>query len=394
MLRVAYVDYRQWYSPYLVNSLLCLDSTIKPSIFLPKYYKETPFSQAKRYIKNSSNNPKVWSTYSYPFDILKKSLSDTIDLVHVQWEFNEFGVFYASLLLPLLLFLLRVANKKCVVTIHSVIPRHFFSLKLPGFTLPKGSKFLVHFGFVLLYKMIVLLSNAIIVHGDSLKRLLSRDYNCPSEKIFVIPYGIPSSRFPISVSKFDSTFSDNSEVILALGAVSPRKGLDTLIKAFEQLSSEHPTWTLVIAGRVPPYYQYYYQHLKKIASNLIEQKKVIFSGEFDFQDTSSLVEMSRIIVFPYIYNFGASSTLTFALQHRKIVVISALNFAKDLLTDGQNAVLIPPGNPYLLAKGIERAMVDDNLRHTVQSGIDNLLQRSSWDFVANETLRVYNKAVN
>jgi glycosyltransferase involved in cell wall biosynthesis len=76
------------------------------------------------------------------------------------------------------------------------------------------------------------------------------------------------------------------------------------------------------------------------------------------------------------------------------VVISALNFATDLLTDGENALLIPPGNPVLLAKAIERAMCNNGLRYTIQKGIDNLLQRSSWDFAANETLKVYNKVLS
>jgi glycosyltransferase involved in cell wall biosynthesis len=390
MLKIACVDYREWYSPYLIDSLNRLDANINSSIYLPKFYKDKPFSQVKRQPKNTSNNPKIWSTYTFPFDILKKALSDKVNLVHIQWEFNEFGVFYASLLLPLLLLFLRIANKKCVVTIHSIIPRFSFGLKLPGFTLPRGSKSLVHSGFILLYKMVVSLSNATIVHGKSLKALLSRDYKCPSNKIFVIPYGIPLHRVPLSKSKFDSTFSKTSEVILALGAVSPRKGLDTLIKAFRKLSPEHPTWTLVIAGRVPPYYQYYYHYLEELSADLVSQGRVLFLGEFDPQDTDSLVSKSSVVVFPYIYNFGVSSTLTFALQHRKVVIISKLNFSEDLLTDGKNALIVPPEDPSSLANAIDHALNDGALRNRLQIGVDNLMALTSWDFAARETLKVYN----
>lgn len=358
---------------------------------MPKWYQTKPFSLKKLFLTDS-NNPKVWSTWTYPFDIFKKSLSDKTNVVHVQWEFNEFGVFYASLLLPLLLLFLRIGNKKCVTTIHSVIPRFSFRLKLPGFTLPRGTSVFVEFSFIMLYKIVLSLSNAIIVHGDSLKTLLCLDYKAKKEKVFVIPYGVPLKVCSFQASsKFAAMLPNGSEVILALGAVSPRKGLDILIKAFDLLSSEHPSWTLVIAGRVPPYYKDYYQHLKELAPCLIRQKRVIFLGEFNPQDTDELMKMSKVIVFPYIYNFGASSTVTFALQHRKVLVISALNFAKDLLTDGENAVLTPPGNPELLAQAIECAMTDRNLRIQIQKGIDTLLERSSWDFVANETLKVYQK---
>lgn len=393
MLRISFVDYRQWYSPYLIKSLNRLCPNMVSIIYLPKSHKATPFSQEKRFL-NTSDSQKVWSTYTYPFDILKKALSDGVDLIHIQWEFNEFGIFYASLLLPLLLLFLRIAKIKCVTTIHSVIPRFSFGLNLPGFSLPRGTKIFAESSFIMLYKMVVSLSNAVIVHGESLKILLLLDYKAKPEKVFTIPYGVPPTAYSLKLSNgFDATLPQGSEVILALGAVSPRKGLDTLIKAFEKISSEHPSWILIIAGHVPIYYKYYYQHLKEIAPNLIEQKRVIFLGEFSLQDTDRLMEMSKVVVFPYIYNFGASSTLTFALQHRKVVVISALNFAKDLLRNGENAILTPPENPTLLANAIERAMCDDSLRSTIQVGIADLLERSSWDFVAKETLRVYIKAI-
>ena len=176
--------------------------------------------------------------------------------------------------------------------------------------------------------------------------------------------------------------------------MSPRKGLDVLIRAFEKLSPEHPSWTLVLAGGFPFYYEYHHSYLKTLASSLIKQKRVIFLGKFKINDAHSLLEASKVVAFPYIYNFGASSALTFALQHRKVVVISNLSFVTDLLTDGEDAVLVPPGNPTLLAEAIECAMCNEKLRNNIQKGLVNLLERSSWDFVAKETLKVYDKVLS
>lgn len=387
MIKVACVDYRQWYSPFLIKSINKLEPRIKFYIYLPKSKSEKSFARQKYFSQSASQ---VWSSYTFPFEIFKKAISDRINLIHIQWELNEFGSFYLSGLLPLLLIFLRIANIKCITTVHSVVPRRFLTQKLPGFIIPRGTKYLFETASILLYRLVLCLSNAVIVHGKSLKKILQNDYKSAPEKIFVIPYGISPEPYSIQSSKqFASNLPQRSEIILALGAISPRKGLDTLIKAFDLLSSKHPSWSLVIAGHVPPYYKYYYQQLKNLTPTLIKQKRLIFLGEFSLKDTNKLMEKSKIVVFPYIYNFGASSTLTYALQHRKVVIISSLSFAKDLLTDGENALLVLPENPFLLAGTIERAISDDTLRNQIKDGVDILLQKNSWDFVATKTLKVY-----
>jgi glycosyltransferase involved in cell wall biosynthesis len=71
-----------------------------------------------------------------------------------------------------------------------------------------------------------------------------------------------------------------------------------------------------------------------------------------------------------------------------------VNFAKDLLTDGVNALLVPPENPSLLAISIERAMTDESLRENLKKGVDDLLQQISWDSAAYKTLKVYQRVLS
>ena len=394
-LRIACVDSRSWYSPCLLESLENLSANITAFIYLPKSKKnqlkgnQSTEDAEKSYYSRSY----VWSTYTYPFDIFKRAVLDRVSLVHIQWELNGFGSFYASILLPLLLLFLRIGNKKSILTIHSVIPRFSFGLKLPGFTLPRGARVFVQSGFILLYRLVSVLSDGIVVHGKSLRILLCNNYKVTSSKVSIIPYGVPVCS-TVATSSFSAILSGNAELVLAIGAVSPRKGLDTLINAFKEVSREHPSWILVIAGCVPRYYKQYYLQLTELGKDLIKKKSLIFLGEFSPQDTDILMEKSKVVIFPYLYNFGASSTLTFALQHRKVVIISALDFAKDLLTDGKDALLVPPENTELLVHAIERAMSDEGLRSSIVTGIDALLQRTSWDFAATKTMAVYRKILS
>jgi glycosyltransferase involved in cell wall biosynthesis len=388
-LRIACVDSRPWYSPCLIKSLKDIFPNMVSYIYLPKSTKATVNSAPAEELTVFH----VWSKYTYPFDILHKTIKDKVDLVHIQWELNDFGGFSPSLLLPLLLFFLFISRKKTIITIHSVIPRFSFGLKLSGFTLPRGTKVIGELVFLMLYRTVGLLSNGVIVHGDSLKTLLVKDYKARPNKIFVIPYGIPSEAPPNDCNKPDFLMKKNCEVILYIGAISPRKGLHILIEAFQKLSIDHPNWALVIAGNVPSYYQYYYQRLISLSTNLIKRNQIIFLGEYKPSEVHTLMNASKVVVFPYIYNFGASSSLTFALQHKKVVVISSLNFAKDLLTNKDNAVLVSPGNPEFLTKAIECSMEDVALRTTLQKGIIRLLENCSWASVAGKTLEVYERAL-
>lgn len=395
-LKIAYVDPRNWYSPNLINGLNELRPSLESYIYLPNWLNIKTLSQkiySSEESKNELKSSKIYDSYSYPFDIFKKALSDQVNLVHIQWEFNIFGSFYSSLLLPLLLFLLTISKIKRVTTIHTAIPIHAFASGLPGLLPSRVSgvpKIFFKSLFILLYNLVVLLSSAIIVHGDSQREVLYRYYRSRPEKVFVIPYGIPS-KIDNSYDSvgFNQTFLKDRDIILAWGTISPRKGLDILIEAFDKLSSKYKAIVLVIVGGVPDYYKYYYSYLKKIANHLIIKKRVIFPGRLEMQDVHKLLDMSKVVVFPYIYQFGASSTLTFALQHRKVAVVSDLDFATDFVTNGENVILIQPSNSDFLAQAIEKGMYEEKLRNNIQKGVDKLIQKCSWDSVAKQTLRVY-----
>ena len=391
VFRLAFVDPRYWYSPELKRDLNKMNSHLSVYIYSPKWPKNESLRKKIYSPKEMEGGSGLWTTFLYPFQVFRKARFDRVNLVHIQWELNIFGNFYASLLLPLLLLFLRCSNIKRVVTVHSVIPKASFSSKSKGFLLPDKLKTLGMIVFHFLYKLVGLLSNAIFVHGKLFKELLVHDYGLKREKIFPVPYGVPSKPISNGQSALISSLTKR-KIILAWGTIGPRKGLDILIKAFGKLASENPDWSLVIAGGFPHYYVDYYLYLKDLAS---EQKhdRIVFLNHLNLENMHSLLSSADIVVFPYIYNYGASSTLTFAFQHRKMIVISALKFVKEQLVDGKNAILVPPGNADALADGIKRAINDRDLRASIPKEMNKIAYHHSWSNVAKKTLEVYEQVV-
>lgn len=57
-----------------------------------------------------------------------------------------------------------------------------------------------------------------------------------------------------------------------------------------------------------------------------------------------------------------------AMAMGKPVVVTSVNGSRDYVTDGQDALVVPPGDPQALADAIDRAMSDDVLRARIAAG--------------------------
>jgi glycosyltransferase involved in cell wall biosynthesis len=104
------------------------------------------------------------------------------DLVHIQFEHALFHPFGLGLI-PLLL-ILKIMNKKIVITNHTILSKKDIYARNKIFLLIK--KFL----FPLAEKLMGLLADKIIVHTNYAKNILLEDYRIPDKKVEVIFHGV------------------------------------------------------------------------------------------------------------------------------------------------------------------------------------------------------------
>ncbi len=102
-------------------------------------------------------------------------------------------------------------------------------------------------------------------------------------------------------------------------------------------------------------------------------------------------------VFALPYVEGASlrhGTFHAALAHGRAIVTTHPPVALDELRDGENVLLVPPGDAHALAQGIRRVMDNPALRERLERGASELAQQFTWDRIAARTADVYKQIVS
>jgi len=214
----------------------------------------------------------TWTSTLFPFQIFRKVCRDKPEVVHVQHEFGMFGKPATMSMVPFLYLFLRILRVKTVSTIHSTIFPDALSNGSVGELLPIATwipRIIVEMGLHLVYGPACRFSDLVIVHQRSQKRKIQRYYRIKGDKIAFMPHGVGRTEYSAtrdSLSRWKSTIR-NRRVALYFGYVSPRKGLDYLLDAFEEFSRARPEWMLILAGGLSKeYYRPYFDRVRSIST--------------------------------------------------------------------------------------------------------------------------------
>jgi glycosyltransferase involved in cell wall biosynthesis len=329
----------------------------------------------------------VWTPRLYPFQIIRHCINDHVSIVHIQFEFVTFGI-PNSILTCVLLALCKIARIKSVVTLHGpIFPRNVPKEVIAGL-LPSRSRIPVVLAKIYvssLYIVFSKLASKLVVHSKVFGRWLGQ---VGINNWQVIPHGVPETPTQSSVG---NTGFPPRNTVLFFGNVSPRKGIENLIRAFKPLAREDPNVTLIIAGSAPPHYQEYLASLKKLVEEEGIAERVIFTGHVDGETTDHLYREARVVVVPYLFSISASGPLALALSYSKPIVASTTEYFMEQLSDGSGALLVAPDDIGALSEAIERVLKSESLRDELAHNISMVRAQKSWKSVAMATLDLYRR---
>jgi glycosyltransferase involved in cell wall biosynthesis len=324
---------------------------------------------------------KAWSRDArYLIQVLSAIVKEKPVVVHFQHEFFLFGGMFTAATFPLLLLTLRLMGIKTVVTMHGVISKSAANSEFAeGFFVPK-SYLLLRVGLGSLTTIICRLSNTMIVHSSAAKAALIQDYWISPKKIKVVQHGI--GHWESNPQKKAS-----EKEVLFFGNITPTKGIEDLIAAFEQVSV--PDAKLIIAGGPHPRGKMYFQKISELVRASPKSNRIVITGFVPDKEIHDLFDRCTIAVFPYTFSVSCSGGLSFALQHRKPPVVSSLPSFTETIVDGVNGLVVPPNDKTALAWAMERLLIDDRLREKLSRGIAEDCAHLKWSEIASETVKCY-----
>ena len=312
------------------------------------------------------------SSYKQAADFLNIS---NVDIVCLQHEFGIFGGPAGSHLLALL----RELRMPVITTLHTVLRE------------PNADQRRV-------MQELIARSTRLVVMAERGRQMLQEIYQAPSDKIDLIPHGIPDIPF-VDPNYYKDQFGVAGRVVLlTFGLLSPNKGIEHVLKALPQILAEFPDVVYIVLGATHPNElreqgEAYRLSLERLAKKNKVQKNVIFYNRFvALDELKEFIGAADLYITPYLNEAQITSgTLACAFGAGKAVVSTPYWHAAELLAEGRG-VLVPFGDSKTIAREIIDLLHDDTRRHAMRKNAYKLGREMVWSNVARLYMRSFELA--
>ncbi|MBY0361802.1 MAG: glycosyltransferase family 4 protein [Phreatobacter sp.] len=190
----------------------------------------------------------------------------------------------------------------------------------------------------------------VIVTSRSTGRILVEDYDVPADRIAVAEPG--TDPVPRASGSGAAT-----PVLLAVGALSARKGYDVLVEALAMLGGEN--WRMVIAGATERSPDIHAALGEAITRHGLDQR-ITLAGAVSDGELDRLYDRADLFVMPSRYE-GYGMVLGEAMARGLPIVTTTGGAAAETVPEGA-AIKVPPGDAGALAAGLSRLIGNPKLR--------------------------------
>jgi glycosyltransferase involved in cell wall biosynthesis len=230
--------------------------------------------------------------------------------------------------------------------------------------------------------------------GDLARRVLK--LGMPSDRVSVVPYGVDVERYKPDQGSTQTLrtalhIPDGQHVIMAMGRLVYKKGFSYLIEAMPGILARCPESVLLVAGQGD-----LDADLEQLAESLGIGKQVIFAGHVAWDQTPAYLALADLFVLPSILDQagnidGLPNVLLEAMASGCAIIASNVAGVPDVLTDGQNGLLVPEKDVDALTEAISKLLDDPLLRQRLGDAARATTQdHLSWTHIAQRVTGVLN----
>ncbi len=292
---------------------------------------------------------------------------NNVDIVCLQHEYGIFGGKAGSYVLSLL----RNLKMPLITTLHTI-------LKNPN----------VHQRRVM--DELLALSDYVVVMSQKGAEILRSIYKIPQDKIRLIPHGIPDAPFIDPNFYKDQYGVEGKIVILTFGLLTPKKGIEVVLRSLPNVIRNHPNVVYLVAGVTHPNLlrhegEKYRLSLQRLADELGVAGHVIFRNKFvPIEELKELIVLADIYITPYLDEVQITSgTLAYSFGAGNAIISTPFWYAQELLADGKG-ILVPFRDSDSIAQAITRLIRNEVERHAMRKNAYLLGREMTWNNVAKE----------
>lgn len=235
------------------------------------------------------------------------------------------------------------------------------------------------------------LADRLLVNAEAVKTWLVGDGYDPSN-IVVIPNGVDLTRFAAPANRGEVRRSlgvpEDAPLVAVVSRLSRLKGIEDFLHAAAVVGARHQSARFIVVGEPSPIKnRAYLDELSALANRLGMGDRVIFTGlRSDVPAVLSAVDVS---VMPSL-NEALSNVLLESMAAGTAVVATDVGGTAEALTDGENGLLVRPGQPDAMAAAISRLLDNPELsRRLGHAGRNTIARRFSLERMVTATEHLY-----
>jgi len=314
--------------------------------------------------------------------------SSKIDVVSIQHEFGIFGGFNGRNILEFL----KYVKKKKIITFHT-IP---IVKSKPFLIRAKRSKSRIK-----LMRQICAEVDGITVMIEEAKKFLVEKVGCPEDKINVIPHGAP--KITISeIKQFQKEkvaieeIKTSDFVISTFGLISPKKGIEYVIKAMPGILRANPDRNIkyLILGKTHPQKPLdYWKSLVSLTKKMNLEKNVLFYPKYmECNEIYKFLSNTDLYITPYyVREQSSSGTLSYAFACGRCVVSTPYVFAEEIIKRSNVGELVDFKDSESISKVINNLIKNPSLIKKYADNSYEIGKSIEWKKIGEDFLNFFNR---